>query len=124
MFWKGKADDGAWKLAELLGWKEELEKIINTEWEKIEKKSEEGAGKVLSAATTASPSTTTASATAVSAMAVNTTVVSAAAASTTAASSAASTADDKASEKRLSDPENPGKANESWSLCTFSLYFC
>uniref|UniRef100_A0A915PLY6 Uncharacterized protein n=1 Tax=Setaria digitata TaxID=48799 RepID=A0A915PLY6_9BILA len=34
----GKTDDGAWKLAELLGWKAELEELIETELKKIDKK--------------------------------------------------------------------------------------
>ncbi|VDO34705.1 unnamed protein product [Onchocerca flexuosa] len=38
VFWQGKTDDGAWKLAELLGWKTELEKLIETELKKIDDK--------------------------------------------------------------------------------------
>uniref|UniRef100_A0A915PG97 Deacetylase sirtuin-type domain-containing protein n=1 Tax=Setaria digitata TaxID=48799 RepID=A0A915PG97_9BILA len=38
VFWRGKTDDGAWKLAELLGWKTELEELIKTELRKIDKK--------------------------------------------------------------------------------------
>ncbi|KAL3984973.1 NAD-dependent protein deacetylase sirtuin-2 [Acanthocheilonema viteae] len=40
VFWQGTTDDGAWKLAELLGWKTELEKLIETETKKIDEKEE------------------------------------------------------------------------------------
>lgn len=35
MFWQGTTDDGAWKLAELLGWKAELQKLVETEYKKF-----------------------------------------------------------------------------------------
>ncbi|EFO23151.1 transcriptional regulator [Loa loa] len=38
VFWQGTTDDGAWKLAELLGWKTELEKLIEAELKKIDEK--------------------------------------------------------------------------------------
>uniref|UniRef100_A0A0R3RT13 NAD-dependent protein deacetylase n=1 Tax=Elaeophora elaphi TaxID=1147741 RepID=A0A0R3RT13_9BILA len=40
VFWQGTTDDGAWKLAELLGWKTELEKLIETELKKIDDREE------------------------------------------------------------------------------------
>ncbi|CAG9537396.1 unnamed protein product [Cercopithifilaria johnstoni] len=40
VFWQGTSDDGAWKLAELLGWKTELEKLIETEMKKMDEKEE------------------------------------------------------------------------------------
>ncbi|VDK66276.1 unnamed protein product [Onchocerca ochengi] len=40
VFWQGKTDDGAWKLAELLGWKTELENLIEVELKKIDEKEE------------------------------------------------------------------------------------
>ncbi|VDN05432.1 unnamed protein product [Thelazia callipaeda] len=46
VFWRGTTDDGAWKLAELLGWKQELEQLIKKEWDKIELKNQEKAKKV------------------------------------------------------------------------------
>lgn len=46
VFWKGTCDDGAWKFAELMGWKEELKKLVEKEWNKIDKeKDETGASK-------------------------------------------------------------------------------
>uniref|UniRef100_A0A914CCM7 Deacetylase sirtuin-type domain-containing protein n=1 Tax=Acrobeloides nanus TaxID=290746 RepID=A0A914CCM7_9BILA len=37
VFWKGTCDDGAWKLAELLGWKSELKSLMEREWAKIDR---------------------------------------------------------------------------------------
>ncbi|CAD5232321.1 unnamed protein product [Bursaphelenchus xylophilus] len=41
VFWKGRADDGIWELAELLGLKEELHHLIQTEHMKIDRKATE-----------------------------------------------------------------------------------
>ena len=41
VFWKGTCDDGAMRFAELLGWKKELEELIEREHAVIEKKQTE-----------------------------------------------------------------------------------
>jgi len=38
VFWKGTCDDGSYRLAELLGWKEELKDLMDREWKKLDSK--------------------------------------------------------------------------------------
>ncbi|KAK6107745.1 NAD-dependent protein deacetylase sirtuin-2 domain protein [Brugia pahangi] len=52
VFWQGTTDDGAWKLAELLGWKTELNKLIETELKKINEKEEKDEKNIKSTVTT------------------------------------------------------------------------
>lgn len=40
VFWQGTCDDGAMKLAELLGWKKELNDLIEREWAAIDRKNQ------------------------------------------------------------------------------------